>query len=492
MSTPRLDFNQRTGRTVVIVALALLLAVETYRLFGIIQDDLFALSYRYALDYGEGIVWQQVLLMFGPRMYSPSPDLPFIVFHYPPLYHALVRLLLPLGWDPLFAGRLVSVLSTVMAAISIGLLTVMGSRNPSRAMTIGVAAVATMLFVSLNAVRFWGVLMRVDLLAIALGLVGTVVLVRSRCSLVGTTIALLICVGAVFAKQTQLPAGIAVFLVALVRAPRNALTAAFIAGAVGAAAAAALELSTGGFFKNIISYNDNPFNFYRATRIVWGEREASPLVILMITAAAMITIQLWHVSGWASLRARDQRSVAEAVIVLHFVLACLSAFQIVKEGSGNNYFIDLYGTGCILIGFMLLTLLAMPRRFAVAAAVLALTTLNVERRFYEPRRFAASALGSDRLVAQIAAAKRPVMSDNMVLLLRAGKPIIYEPAIVRVLVAGGKWDPAPLLAMIHDHGFEFALIYTSKSESGPLVTAALHEAFPHTEEVVPNLTVLRP
>lgn len=492
MSTRLLQFDQRTGRSVVVVSLAILLGVESYRLLGIVQDSLFALSYRYALDYGEGIVWQQTLLMFGPRMYSPSPDLPFIVFHYPPLYHTLVRLLLPLGWDPLFAGRLVSVLSTVVAAASIGALTVMGSRNPSRLLTVCVAAVAAMLFVSLNAVRLWGVLMRVDLLAIALGLVGTVVLVHSRCSLTGTTLALLICVGAVFTKQTQLPAGIAVFLTALLCAPRNAAAAAFIAGTVGIAVAAALELSTGGFFKNIISYNNNPFNFHRAVEILWLEREAYPLVILMGAAAAMVTMQLRGGAGRILLRARDKRSVAGTVIVLHFVLACFMGAQIVKEGSANNYFIDLYAIGCILIGLLLLTLLATPSRFAIAAALLALTTLNLERRFYAPARFLASASGSDRLVAEIAAAKRPVLSDNMVLLLRAGKPIIVEPAIVRVLVADGKWDPSPLLTMIRDHGFEFALIYAGHSESGPLVTAALHEAFPHTEKAVPGLTMLRP
>jgi hypothetical protein len=38
-------------------------------------------------DYGEGIVWQQALLIPGPRMYGPIDHLPFIVFHYPPVYH---------------------------------------------------------------------------------------------------------------------------------------------------------------------------------------------------------------------------------------------------------------------------------------------------------------------------------------------------------------------------------------------------------------------
>ena len=428
--------------------------------------------------------------MFGPRMYSPSPDLPFIVFHYPPLYHTLVRLVMQLGWDPLFAGRLVTVLATVLAAFSIGSLVGLGSRNPRRDVTIGVAVVAGLLFLSLNAVRVWGVLMRVDMLAIGLGLLGTLVLVRSRCSLAGTTLALVICVATVYAKQTQLPAGIAVFLVALACAPRNALIAAAIAGSAGLAVAAGLEISTGGFFKNIISYNDNPLNLEVARKIVWGEREAYPLVFLMVIGAASVTMRLRRGGRWAALRARDRRTIAEAVILLHFALACVAGLAIMKDGGASNYFLDFYASGCIVIGLLLSALLVSPALFCAAAAVIALTTLNFERRFYTPQRYMRTIVESERLVGEIAAADRPVVSDSMVLLLRGGKPIIYEPAIVRVLVAGGKWDPTPLLTMIRDHKFAFALVYTSGSESGPVVTKALHEEFPRVEVFQHNLSAL--
>ena len=475
------------------VALIVVLGVEVDRAFGVFEDTLFALSYRYGLDYGEGIVWQQALMMFGPHMYSPSPDLPFIVFHYPPLYHTLVRLLLPFGADPLFAGRLVSVVSTVVAAVAIGQLTALASRSPQRSFTVAVAITAGLLFVTIHSVRFWGELMRVDMLAIALGLVGPLVLVRSRCSLAGTTVALLICVATVYAKQTQLPAGVAVFLVALLWAPRTALIAAAIAGSVGLAVAAGLELSTGGFFKNILSYNNNPFNLKAARDIVWMERETFPLVLLMMISAVLITLQVYREIGLARLRrasAFDRRTLAEAVIVIHFMLACIASLAIMKDGGGSNYFLDLYASGCVLIGWMMTWLVTSPRPFCLMAAVLALTVLNTERRFYTPQRYARTILESDQLVKEIEAADRPVVSDSMVLLLRGGKPIIYEPAIVRVLVAGGKWDPAPLLAMIRDHGFAFALVYTSGSESGPVVTEALREEFPQAKAFQHNLTEL--
>ena len=53
-----------------------------------------------------------------------------------------------------------------------------------------------------------------------------------------------------------------------------------------------------------------------------------------------------------------------------------------------------------------------------------------------------------------------------------------KPAIIKSLIPLGKWDPAPLLAMIRDHGFAFALTYASDSMSGPLVTQAISAAYP--------------
>jgi hypothetical protein len=49
------------------------------------------LAYPFGVDYGEGIVWQQALLIPGPRMYGSIDHLPFLVFHYPPVYQLASR-----------------------------------------------------------------------------------------------------------------------------------------------------------------------------------------------------------------------------------------------------------------------------------------------------------------------------------------------------------------------------------------------------------------
>ena len=78
-----------------------------------------AIQYPFSIDYGEGIVWQQALLIPGERMYGNIDVYPFIVFHYPPIYHLTVRALASVGLDYLTAGRVLSFVSTLLIAILI-------------------------------------------------------------------------------------------------------------------------------------------------------------------------------------------------------------------------------------------------------------------------------------------------------------------------------------------------------------------------------------
>jgi len=76
----------------------------------------------------------------------------------------------------------------------------------------------------------------------------------------------------------------------------------------------------------------------------------------------------------------------------------------------------------------------------------------------------------------------------MVLLMRAGKPVPWEPAIFAELAATGAWDQAPFLAMIRRHKFAFVIttghpgepLYDSRYT--PEVSAAIDAAYPRTEQ----------
>src|SRR5262249_13719662 len=94
------------------------------------------------------------------------------------------------------------------------------------------------------------------------------------------------------------------------------------------------------------------------------------------------------------------------------------------------------------------------------------------------------------LVRRIAEATKPVASENMTLLMEAGKPVIFEPAIMTELALLGKWDETPLIAMIRPGGFAVMLTADALPDSQrrtPAVDAAMRQAYPRVEQAGPDL-----
>jgi hypothetical protein len=106
----------------------------------------------------------------------------------------------------LAAGRLVASLATAPVALAVAGLVMIATRRPTgQPAELVIAVCAGALVVCLHAFRFRGMLIRVDMPAAG--------------RFWGTTCALLLRNAAVFTKHSELPAGLAVFLVALLRNP---------------------------------------------------------------------------------------------------------------------------------------------------------------------------------------------------------------------------------------------------------------------------------
>jgi hypothetical protein len=79
----------------------------------------------------------------------------------------------------------------------------------------------------------------------------------------------------------------------------------------------------------------------------------------------------------------------------------------------------------------------------------------------------------------------------MILLMRAGKPVIFEPAIVSELTSVGSWDEQPLVRMIDSRGFAFMIttddMHGATSRRSPAVDAAMRRAYPRVEQDGPTL-----
>jgi len=493
-------------RETILLALGALLAAHVA---GVCLDVVAAVRYPFELDYGEGIVWQQAELIPGPRMYGSSPDLPFIVFHYPPLYYLIVRAVLSVQPDFLAAGRLVSSLSMALIGLLVtGLVLIATRRSGQQTMGVelGSAVAAGLLVLCLPVVRTWGLMMRVDMVAIMLSMMGLLMAAWSNGRFWGTLGALLLCVASVFTKQTQLPAGVAVFLIALLCNPRGALAAAAVAGAVGLGALELMEELTGnGFLQNIIGYNVNRLSLQQAYRVFWSVRASFPFMILMLLAFVV----LWRavllsaprlrprtaLRDIGALRRADRATACQALLLLEFVLATLMLPTTLKSGSSYNYLLEWLCTGCVLIGIMLVGLARngapSRRRFQIVALLLMLSVAALPLRYMPNQATEADLAWQEALVARIAAARKPVASEDMTLLMRAGKPVIFEPAIVTELASTGQWDEAPLIEMIRARGFAF-MITTDNAIGGtsrrtPAVDAAMRDAYPRVEQASPEL-----
>jgi hypothetical protein len=493
------------------VLLAALLTLVAVHVVANVLSYLRSIDYPFGLDYGEGIVWQQALLIPGPRMYGTSTDLPFIVFHYPPVFYLFVRLAAAWMPDMLSAGRLVSGVSTWFIAPLVSGLILTAAPTPagrSRLSHWMIAVTIGLLTLCLDPVAVWGALMRVDMIAASLSLAGVLIAARADGRLAGTTVALLLCVGSVFSKQTEIPAGLAILTVTLLRRPRVALIAAAVAFAVAVAALGWLEeITRGGFLVNIVSYNINRFSVDAAARTIGDERKLAPFVVLMAIAALSVLVGLAADAprepsrGFVTrlilgVRRADRAHAARAMLALYFGLSTLMLVTIMKSGGSVNYLIEWLCVGSVLIGVLLCDLAPSSRTFAAVVTTLILGVLTAPFGAHVLRDPQTLMAVQETLVRRIAAADKPVASEDMTLLMRAGKPIMFEPSIVTELASVGRWDEAPLVAMIRDGGFAF-MITTSNdpgdhSRRTPAVDAAMRAAYPRVEHVLPELWLHSP
>ncbi len=495
------------ARRLMKAAIGVLLVLLAMHVAGVGMDWLVAVHYPFQFDYGEGIVWQQAELMPGPRAYQAPDGFPIIVFHYPPLFYILAKAALAFEPDLLAAGRLASMVCTALIAPLTAVVVLQVGRIAGQKtvpLQVALAVVAGLLPLSLYTFRAWGMLMRVDMPSIMLPLLAFLVFMWGNGRFWATVAALVLCTAAVFAKQTQVTAGIAVFLVGVWRHPRPMIGAAVLVGAMGLGVVAWLQVLTdGGFLANIVGGNVNRFSVQHVFWVFWPERLG--VLVFPLGAVAGLTVMGGLLPSWRSGAAgiaRDMRSIplhdanttGRALLSVYFILNTLMLFTVFKSGASFNYMLAWLSSGCTLIGVWMMDLAraaAGPSRTLAEILAALILTVGVQPLRILPNH--PDLQHGEELVAQIAAATKPVASDDMVFLLRAGKPVLFEPAIVTELAEMGRWDERPLLDMIKNKGFAFFLIDpTMTSRRTEAVTQAMRAAYPREERVAPNLSLLWP
>ena len=491
----------------VVGVFALALIAQSWVFWQFLSDSLGAIRFPGELDYGEGIVWEQMRLMIAGRGYGAIDGLPAIVFHYPPLFHALTAALSSLtGFDQLAVGRSVSFGSTLLIGLFAGLIAATTVRaDAPRRTAIICGLVATLATFCFSPVPYWGPLMRVDMLSIALTFAGLLAAMAALSRPVMILISATLFVAAVYTKQTSIVAPAAVFLTFLLVRPRLAWQLLVVCVVMGLVILGALELATdGGFARHIFLYNANRFEFTRLLSIPFALIAHSMFVTAILFGVILrvkSTFPNYRDAGAViALRERLQLSPGDTrffMLLVYAALAFLMTLTIAKSGSNANYMIEWMAVLAILLGVVtrdaadtLFGKLPPPDKDLFARAVFVPMLFGLQALIFFPivddaeHRAPSRIAELKTLEAMVRAAPRPVISDDMVLLLRAGVPVQWEPAIFAELASTGTWDERPFVDLVKAGQFAFFITARQRgdrlfdSRYNPAVADAMDAAYP--------------
>jgi hypothetical protein len=452
------------------------------------------------LDYGEGpLMWQVQNVWDQTKSYGSLESGPLVIWNYPPAYLLAVRAVWRLEGDLLWSGRFVSYLSGLgveflLAAIIYGAL-------PQRfGRWVRICAAGTgLLFLCTGAAFLWLPLMRVDWLGLLATYLGVFLFVSAREKHWKAYLAFACFFVAAYTKQTFLAAPIACFLAALAVAPRRALRLGLLLVVSGGAVFWLCMVWTyGGFARHLILYNVHKFSVGRAlsgvtTNLADVRLFFVPLGVLVVVAVSRAR---WAGFGrslkmWKARLRRSPLSMALVVEMMHWFLSFLLSFSYGKSGATFNYFLESNAALCVVAGLVLGILLwevkRVPRVTATVALVLVIPLVLAGQNLYTVvNSFVPGELVRMHQVEQMEAyrqftprllsASKPVLSDDMVLLMRAGKDLVFEPATMCLMAEVGTWDLSGFERRMESG--DFGVIIVSRADIwDPRLLAALRKAY---------------
>lgn len=327
------------------------------------------LNYPFPIDYGEGPLLRQLQYLQQTAslasLYGPLESAPYIVVNYPPVYLVASQLVTIIG-DNLWAGRLVSTLAGLVAGLAIYLL----SRPTTlpNALPHIVSAIIASTWLVIPIVREWSGVMRVDMLGVALGLIGLVVSLRGRLTFGAILVTL-----ALFTKPSLIAAPMAL-LVLWLSQPRQS-----VIRAVGAAIATAviivggITITGGNLWLHVVQSNINSWERALAEGF-W--REAWQLHAPLILATLGLAIV--HLRHWRTLLSPDH--IRTSMAIVYIIGGVIVGIGIGKVGAYANYFLELYAGMLWLIALSASTIINHSTRHRwIGVALVAACSLGVAR-----------------------------------------------------------------------------------------------------------------
>lgn len=479
--------------------------------------------YPYELDYGEGIVlWQAQHVTNLATAYAPLTRYPYVVFHYPPLYHVVSLAVSKLTGDLLLAGRLVSSFACIGICLTLAWLVYCAAPpRASRLAAIGPAVFTVAVAAGLDVMR-WTPLMRVDMLGLWFTFAGLAVFVLARTT-TQRYAAFVLFVAAMYTRQTLIAGAVTCLLIAAILNVRQAVSMLVFTAALGGAVLIVLSSATHGeVIKHLFLYNRNHFSIRQAVAFLNINLRTMVPLLALAGAAAVSPISdvatAFSYRNPSMLRARLSASTYRLVLfafTVHFMLSGLVSLTAGKAGANVNYLLEWNLSICMLAGLFIARLLwsrqASRLSFAVRVAFLLPILILAQQSSSEARSLAhiasashlnpsspeteqsvaynlldadadpgllgRQARSSEALLHILRNSPEPVMSEDMTLLYKAGKQVPFEPAIVTELAATGVWSEMPLINLIRNRTFSVMVIRDLRYRYSPAVAGAIRENY---------------
>jgi 4-amino-4-deoxy-L-arabinose transferase-like glycosyltransferase len=451
-------------------ALGACLALLAVGLGRLLVDGLAYLRSPYSRDYGEGVVLALTrLLAERGNYFGPVDDYPMIHGNYPPVFLLLSAAAFRLFGPTLAATRALSLLST--AALMSVLYEIVRGRSRDRSL----ALCAALLLVVPWFVVTWAPLGRVDMLACCLSLAGLGLFASEGESPGGASWAAGGCfVLAVFTKQTALVAPAAALLSLLRDPARRQRVPRFLLAFVLPAGAVLLVLvlaSRGQAWSHLVTYTAAA-NYslpalrkgYESFAVVSG-----PLLTVILLGLGACPAPLLGRQGLP--------------FVLYWLLNLGALVTTAKAGAAQNYLVEPW-LATVLLAALSLGALAerSPEVFRwwpavlLAATAVALIAGHDAARLPRPIRSPGQAAEYRSLDEAVAATAGPILSENLSVLVRKGKPVLVEPFGMLLLSRKGLWRPDRLVADCQAGRFAL-VVYEDRLRDIPGIDACLDRRY---------------
>jgi len=312
-------------------------------------------------------------------------------------------------------------------------------------------------------------MMRVDMVAVALGLGGLYCVMRGGRWLIAA-VALLVL--AVYTRQSQvapLAAGVSYLWWAKER--KAAILVAASCGALVLAGFLALQVASHGwFYRHVMAANRNLWDF-GYLRMVWATG-FRPWRFPFLLGAVGAALALLGPARSEVLASSGPRRRPERLLVLYFAFAMLVSLTAGKMGAFVNYLLEPIAAASVMSGvaYHRLAEILLARRWnalwAAAWLIIVLPPAWVlaqpgrgpcgPYRFVNPGVITRS--GAEALPV-LRRTRGDVLSEDIGLLLLSGHRVLLDPHKMTSMSEDGTWDQRPLLADIGRR--RFALIITS-------------------------------